>query len=338
MNKSILIYSIVPLLSNIHLDNTLLKQCQFLKERKGIDIYALFDIAEVQYLTDVGLDLDWAKPLILPIETQPELMIQNLAMLGISEIYVANAFFDNTKKSLLQAMREFNHNRMTDYKQVRTYIPYGLAKRGIKVNQLLMTDNDFTYHQLLSKDLYTCYSFYKRDDSNPSVYADLGWYTKNAEIPLDEKEYFNVCIARATSKLSKHRSSQLKSTISDTCLVYECLQDLPVGRYLDMLRYSMFSYFLPESTLDGLISISTILQLLSSGTIPLLHPECRIDLLFGYGYELRESLRDFLNQCKVSLADFLDLAKDKDRQRKLYIELSGNWLDNQYRQWLYNNY
>lgn len=336
--KNILIYSVVPLLSSIHLDNALIKQCQFLKERKDTNIYALFDIAEVQYLINNGLDLDWVKPLILPIETQPELMIQNLAVLGISEIYVANAFFDNTKKSLLQAMREFNYNRMTDYKQVRTYIPYGLAKRGVKVNQLLMTDNDFTYHQLLSKDLYTCYSSYKRDDSNPSLYADLGWYTKNAEIPLDEKEYFNVCIARATSKLGKHRSSQLKSTISDTCLVYECLQDLPVGRYTDMLRYSMFSYFLPESTIDGLISISAILQLLSSGTIPLLHPECRLDLLFGYGYELREPLKDFLNQCKVSLADFLDLAKDKDRQRKLYIELSGNWLDNQYHQWLYNNY
>lgn len=336
--KNILIYSVVPLLSSIYLDNALIKQCQFLKERKDTNIYALFDIAEVQYLINNGLDLDWVKPLILPIETQPELMIQNLAMLGISEIYVAGNLFDDSKKTLLQAVRDSNHSRMTGYKQVRAYIPYGLAKRGIKVNQLLMTGNDFTYHQLLPEDLYTCYSFYKREDSKPSLYADLGWYTKNAEIPLDEKKYFNVCIARATFKLGKHRSSQLKSTISDTCLVYECLQDLPVGRYTNMLRYSMFSYFLPESTIDGLISIPAILQLLSSGTIPLLHPECRLDLLFGYGYELREPLRDFLNQCKVSLADFLDLAKDKDRQRKLYIELSGKWLDNQYHQWLYNNY
>lgn len=56
--KNILIYSVVPLLSSIRLDNALIKHCQFLKERKDTNIYALFDIAEVQYLINNGLDLD----------------------------------------------------------------------------------------------------------------------------------------------------------------------------------------------------------------------------------------------------------------------------------------
>lgn len=321
--------------------NTLERQFRFLKYRKDTKVYALFDISEKEYADT--LQNTWITPLVVNITTNPTFKPKDLQkQYNFQALYIARTYFTPATKEHIENLKYFEWDAADD-RYWRDLVPMLFAKLNVPVNQMIYDPLELKYDELIDSELYKKYSSMNNvEGAKCHNFADLGYYDKNKEVPVEDKIYDFTFGATAICS-DYGRGEVIKSLYNS----FHCLQKVnmfirvddidtlvPNDKYEDLTRKSLFTYTIPSQN-PQYVSFTRMLLALSQGTMPLVHPDNNLGCLFGEGFEYRDSLKDFFDKLIYSPEQLEHLLRASDSLKiETYKRLLDEWHQTEYYQWL----
>lgn len=336
--KNVLIFQ--PYLSNRKLSSgTIERQCRFLKYEKDIKVYALFDESEREYAET--LKGSWIEPII------EQDLCYNTAIkakklqhkYNFIDIYVVRPYFTPCTEEQWQNM--INHNFANDEKYCRNQIPIDFYLHGVTLHQIVYDPLELQYDKVVGLNNCIKYSSMNNvENAKPHLFADLGYYDKDNEVPLKDKIFKFTFGATSVEPNRTKMLMEIYSSIAGTsdCNLYLRAGDIdtlvPNSIYEHNVSKSLFTYTVPSYDPKH-VSFTRMLLALSQGTIPLIHPDNNLDCLFGPGFEVRDSLRDFFKALIKSPEELEDLLiKDLEDLKVEYLKYLDYWHCTNYYMWL----
>lgn len=337
--KNVLIFQ--PYLSNRKLSsNTVERQFRFLKYSNN-KVYAVLGIDEIEY-ADYLRNTDWVRPIIVDFNED----IKDIAKMLIdtyepTDIFISRTYCTPSTKDDEIALK-YNMYEPTDIRFRRNRLPVDLADLCLPVHHMIYDPLELKYDDIIPAAYYTKHSSMNNvDGTKPHLFADLGYYDVFKEVRLEDKKYL---FTFGATSVEPNRSEQIRHIYNslhdrDCCNVYVRIDGLdnlvPNEEYEDKTSKSLFTYTLPSYSPIHM-SFTRMLLALSQNTIPLIHPDNNLDCLFGEGFEVRESLKDFFNRLIMSPEDLeAFLHKENLGCASFYQNMLDMWHDTEYYNWLH---
>ena len=338
--KNVLIFQ--PYLSNRKLSSgTLERQCRFLKYEKDIKVYALFDDSESAYANT--LKGSWVEPII-----EHDLCRDTLALVKdlqtkyhFRDMYVVRPYFTPCTLEQIENLKNFNFDN-NDEKYWRDYIPVEFCMyHGVLLHQIVYDPLEVQYDKVVGESRILKYSSMNNvEGARPHLFADLGYYDKNNEVNINDKTLKFTFGATSVEPNRTKMLMEIYTSIIGTpdCQLYLRADDIDTLVPNDVYEYnvskSLFTYTVPSYDPKHM-SFTRMLLALSQGTIPLIHPDNNLDCLFGEGFEIRDSLKDFFEKLIVSPSRLEDmLVNDMDILKMVYSNYLSHWHSTEYYHWL----
>lgn len=338
--KNILIFQ--PYLSTRALSSgTLERQFRFLSLGKQHKVYALLDISEKDY--GETLENSWVTPVYANLGNY-ESMINAVKQIqndfNFEELYIARTYCTPVKQEDIDALKCFEGEATKDFRYLRNYVPIEFSSYGLQVKHMVYDPLELMYDELIPKEQYQKYSSMNNvDNALPHMFADFGYYDKDKEVSLEEKELNFVFGGTAPDeKREKWLKDLYDLNAFDKNKVFirtKSIDNLvPNAEYEMLASKALFTYVLPSYN-PKCMSFTRMLLALSQGTIPLLHPENNLDCLFGYGFEMRDTLKLFFKSLIISIEDLKEmLSRDRKLLLSIYKSRLSFWHNTTYHQWL----
>ena len=338
--KNILIFQ--PYLSTRALSSgTLERQFRFLSLGKQHKVYALLDTSEKDYAeTLIG---SWVIPICADLSTY-ESMINAVKQIqndfNFEELYIARTYCTPVKQEDIDALKCFEGEATKDFRYLRNYVPIEFSSYGLQVKHMVYDPLELMYDELIPKEQYQKYSSMNNvDNALPHMFADFGYYDKDKEVSLEDKELNFVFGGTAPDEKREQWLKDLYDLNAfDKNKVFirtKSIDNLvPNAEYETLASKALFTYVLPSYN-PKCMSFTRMLLALSQGTIPLLHPENNLDCLFGYGFEMRDTLKPFFKSLIISIEDLKEiLSRDRQLLLAMYKIRLRFWRNTTYYQWL----
>lgn len=337
--KNILIFQ--PYLSTRTISSgTLERQFRFLSLGKQHKVYALLDISEKEYAET--LRDSWVIPICADINNY-ESMISKVKELqetySFEELYVARTYCTPVRKEDIETLKYFEGEATLDFRYIRNYIPIEFSSYGVQVKHMVYDPLELMYDELIPKEQYQKYSSMNNvDGALPHLFADFGYYDKDKEVPEDKKDLLFVFGGTSPDAKRDAWLNELYKFNEDfENRVFIRTKDrnnlVPNARYEELASRALFTYVLPSYN-PKCMSFTRMLLALSQGTIPIIHPENNLDCLFGYGFEMRDTLRLFFESLIMDIKDLRFLLQSKKDSKEFYQFRLTAWHNTTYYQWL----
>lgn len=338
--KNILIFQ--PYLSTRALSSgTLERQFRFLSLGKQHKVYALLDISERDYAET--LKDSWVIPICADLSTY-ESMINAVKQIqndfNFEELYIARTYCTPVKQEDIDALKCFEGEATKDFRYLRNYVPIEFSSYGLQVKHMVYDPLELMYDELIPKEQYQKYSSMNNvDNALPHMFADFGYYDKDKEVSLEDKELNFVFGGTAPDEKREQWLKDLYDlNASDKNRVFirtKVIDNLvPNAEYEMLASRALFTYVLPSYN-PKCMSFTRMLLALSQGTIPLLHPENNLDCLFGYGFEMRDTLKPFFEGLIMPMSKLEAMLSLSEFTKKSYYKtLLDAWHNTTYYQWL----
>ena len=337
--KNVLIFQ--PYLSNRKLSSgTIERQCRFLKYEKDIKVYALFDESEREYAET--LKGSWIEPIIKEnlcdmLKVVPELQQQY----NFKDMYVVRPYFTPCTEKQIEELKTFSFDA-TDDRYWRDSIPLEFCLHyGVMLYQVVYDPLEVQYDKIVGLGRIIKYSSMNNvENAKPHLFADLGYYDKDNEVHLKDKIFKFTFGATSVEPNRTKMLMEIYNSIVGTpdCNLYLRAGDIdtlvPNNVYEYNTSKSLFTYTIPSYDPKH-VSFTRMLLALSQGTIPLIHPDNNLDCLFGSGFEVRDSLRNFFKALIKSPEELEDLLiKDFEDLKVDYLKYLDYWHCTNYYMWL----
>lgn len=338
--KNILIFQ--PYLSTRALSSgTLERQFRFLSLGKQHKVYALLDLSERDYAET--LKDSWINPICANLHNY-ESMISTVEELqsihSFEELYIARTYCTPVKQEDIDALKCFEGEATKDFRYLRNYVPIEFSSYGLQVKHMVYDPLELMYDELIPKEQYQKYSSMNNvDNALPHMFADFGYYDKDKEVSLEDKELNFVFGGTAPDEKREQWLNELYKLNEDlenrVFIRTKSIDNLvPNAEYEMLASKALFTYVLPSYN-PKCMSFTRMLLALSQGTIPLLHPENNLDCLFGYGFEMRDTLKLFFKSLIISIEDLKEiLSRDRKLLLSIYKSRLRFWHNTTYYQWL----
>ena len=338
--KNVLIFQ--PYLSNRKLSSgTIERQCRFLKYEKDIKVYALFDDSEKDYANT--LKDSWVEPIIVNnLCNRAIAYVRELQQkYNFTDIYVVRPYFTPCTEENINKLKDFSLEN-NDEKYIRDYIPIEFCLyQGVLLHQIVYDPLEVQYDKIVGLGRMFKYSSMNNvENAKPHLFADLGYYDKNNEVPVEDKTLKFTFGATSVEPNRTKMLLEIYTSIIGTpdCQLYLRADNIdtlvPNDVYEQNVSKSLFTYTVPSYDPKHM-SFTRMLLALSQGTIPLIHPENNLDCLFGEGFEIRDSLKDFFKKLIVSPSRLEDIVlNDMETLKILYDNYLTHWHSTEYYQWL----
>lgn len=333
--RNVLVFQ--PYLSTRKLSsNTIERQFRFLTKEKSTNVFVLLDKKEKECIDNIS-----SRVLLANLSMNIDDTVKELQKLyNFDEIYIARTYFTPVKQEDIDYLKNENWP-LTDFRYHRNYLPIAFSKLGVKVTHVIYDPLELKYDELISNNLYRKVSSMNNvENAKPHLFADYGYYDKNEEIALCDKQYDFTFGATAVDKEREQLLHDIHYNISriSNANIYlrTSLIDTLVSNeiYEDKVSKSLFTYTIPSYDPKHM-SFTRMLLALSQGTIPLLHPDNNLDCLFGEGFECRDSLKEFFKSLIMSIKDLRILLTSTDRQKvRFYMSIMNDWHNTDYYKWL----
>ena len=338
--KNILIFQ--PYLSTRALSSgTLERQFRFLSCGKQHKVYALLDTSEKDY--GETLENSWVTPIYANLDNYESMIAQIRQMQNdfhFEELYVARTYCTPVKQEDIETLKCFEGEATKDFRYLRNYVPIEFSSYGLQVKHMVYDPLELMYEKLIPKEQYQKYSSMNNvDNTLPHMFADFGYYDKDKEVSLEDKELNFVFGGTAPHEKREQWLKDLYDlNASDKNRVFirtKVIDNLvPNAEYEMLASRALFTYVLPSYN-PKCMSFTRMLLALSQGTIPLLHPENNLDCLFGYGFEMRDTLKLFFKSLIISIEDLKEmLSRDRELLLEIYKSKLSSWHALTYYQWL----
>ena len=336
--KNVLIFQ--PYLSNRKLSSgTIERQCRFLKYEKDIKVYALFDESEREYAeTLVG---SWVEPIIIEnLCDNTAIKVKDLQdTYNFADVYVVRPYFTPCTEEQMQKMISLNF--AGDEKCCRNQVPIDFHLHGANLYQIVYDPLELQYDKIVGLGRIIKYSSMNNvENAKPHLFADLGYYDKDNEVSINDKTLKFTFGATSVEPNRTKMLTEIYNSIMGTpdCNLYLRAGDIdtlvPNSIYEYNVSWSLFTYTVPSYDPKH-VSFTRMLLALSQGTIPLIHPDNNLDCLFGPGFEIRDSLRDFFKALIKSPEELEDLLiKDLEDLKVEYLKYLDYWHCTNYYMWL----
>lgn len=337
--KNILIFQ--PYLSTRALSSgTLERQFRFLSLGKQHKVYALLDISEKDY--GETLENSWVTPVYANLDNY-ESMINAVKQIqndfNFEELYIARTYCTPVKQEDIDALKCFEGEATKDFRYLRNYVPIEFSSYRLQVKHMVYDPLELMYDELIPKEQYRKYSSMNNvDNALPHMFADFGYYDKDKEVSLEDKELNFVFGGTAPDEKREQWLKELykfNEDLENRVFVRTKYTDnlVPNAEYETLASKALFTYVLPSYN-PKCMSFTRMLLALSQGTIPLLHPDNNLDCLFGYGFEMRDTLKSFFESLIIDIKDLEVLLQSKKDSKEFYQSRLTAWHNTTYYQWL----